>query len=168
MGFETNLIRNVENHYGPRVTNKKFGGVLPSRGPVRTAVWDFNYDDLPVSDATNKMVLRIPANTYIIEAYFQVITAFAGGTTYDIDLVETDGTAIGTGEDKLWDALALASIDATEVIAELKSSTSAGTNAGNALMAKTDAEGQLQVVATGTFTAGRARIVIEYLTVPAA
>jgi|TARA_R110000744_G_scaffold221479_1_gene340473 hypothetical protein len=168
MGFETNLIRGVETHYGPRSTNKKFGGITQNNGPVKTAEWTWDFDDLPVS-GDNKMILRIPANTYIVEAYFQVITAFAGGTTYDIDLVETDGSAIGTGEDKLWDALALASIDATEVLLELKSSTCAsGSNSGNAVMAKTDAVGQLQVVATGTFTAGRARIIIEYLTVPAA
>jgi len=112
--------------------------------------------------------LRLPANTYITEAYFQVITAFAGGTSYDIDMVETDGSAIGTGEDKLWDALALAQIDGSEVIAALKSSTHAGTNSGNAVMGKLDAVGQLQVAATGTFTAGRAQIIVEYLDVPAA
>ena len=168
MGFETNLIRNVENHYGPRSTDKKFGGVIPSQGPTKKAVWTFDYSDLPVSDTTNKMVLRLPANTYITEAYFQVITAFAGGTSYDIDFVETDATAIGTGEDKLWDALVLAEIDGSEVIAALKSSTHAGTNSGNAVMGKLDAVGQLQVAATGTFTAGRAQIIVEYLDVPAA
>ena len=168
MGFETNLIRNVENHYGARTADKKFGGVIPSQGPAKKAVWTFDYSDLPVSDTTNKMVLRLPANTYVTEAYFQVITAFAGGTSYDIDFVETDASAIGTGEDKLWDALVLADIDATEAPSALKSSVHSGTNSGNALMQKLDAVGQLQVVATGTFTAGRAQIIVEYLDVPAA
>lgn len=166
--FETQLIRNVFNHYGPRSTNLKFGSQVNSLDQVKQAVWTFDWDDLPVSSADNKMIQRIPLGSYVIEAYFQVITAFAGGTSYDIDIVETDGTAIGSGEDKLWDLLAVAEIDATEVIAALKSSSHGGSNSGNAVMAVTDAIGQLQVVDTGGFTAGRARIIIEYLTVPAA
>ena len=168
MGFETNLIRGVENHYGARSTNKKFGGVIPSQGPVKRAIWTFDYDDLPASDTTNKMVLQLPANTYVIEAHFQVITAFAGGTAYDIDFVETDASAIGTGKDKLWDALAVAEIDTSEVLTAMKSSTHTGTNSGNRIGTKLDAVGQLLVVATGTFTAGRGQIIVEYLDVPAA
>jgi hypothetical protein len=168
MAFENMLIRNVQNHYGPRSTDLKFGSKVGSTGQVKTAVWTFDYDDLPVASTTNEMIQEIPTGSYILEATFQVITAFASGTSYDIDIVERDGTAIGTGEDKLWDALAVAEIDTTEVIAALKSSTHAGTNSGNALMGVTDAVGVLQVVASGTFTAGRARIAIDYLTVPPA
>lgn len=168
MGFETNLIRGVENHYGPRSTDKKFGGVIPGKGLIKQGVWVFDYDDLPAASTTNDMVLTIPANSIILDAYFHVITAFAAGTSYDIDLVETDGTANGTGVDKMWDALAVAEIDASEVAAAMKSSTHAGTNSGNIIGTKLTTAGQLAVAETGVFTAGRGRIVVEYLSLPAA
>ncbi len=169
MAFELSLLRNTQMHYGVRATNEKFGSQVPSMSRLKTAVWTFPYSDLPVSDANNKIFQRNPSGTYVTRATFQVITAFAGGTSYDIDLVETDASAIGTGEDKLWDALALASIDATEAILELNAfNATSGSNSGDAIMAVTDAVGQLQVVETGTFTAGRATIQLDYLTVPPA
>ena len=168
MAFESMLIRNVQNHYGTRGTDLKFGSKIGSVGQIKTAQWVFDWDDLPVAAATNQMVQTIPSGSYIIEAYFSVITAFAGGTDYNIDLQELDGTAIGTGTDKMWDALLLTDIDASEVLTAMKSSTHTGTNSGNIIGTVTDAVGQLEVIANGAFTAGRGRIILEYLTVPAA
>ena len=170
MAFQNMLIRDVSNYYGVRVTDLKFGAKLHSVGQVKSTAWTFDFDDLPVV-GTNKQIQLIPINSYVMEAYFQVITAFTGSSgLFDIDLVEPDGTSIGSGEDKLWDDLALASIDSTEVLLELKSSTCAsGSNSGDRIMEKLTAAGNLQVaIPSGSFTAGRARIVVEYLTVPPA
>lgn len=166
MAFEADAKRGVQVHYGPRVLKQKFGAEGPTDGVIHEAMWTFTYDDLPTS-GTSKLVASIPAGSIPLEAYFQVITAFAGGTSYDIDFVDSAGSAIGSGSDKLWDALLLAEIDSSEVTAALLASTHSGTNSGNALNTKLASAGQLKVAATGTFTAGEARIVVRYLQAPA-
>jgi len=161
MGYETDSKRGVYNQYGPRPTLEKFGGRIDD-DVVKYAVWAFSYDDLPAA-GTDKLILSIPQGSVPLEAYFQTITAFAGGTSYDIDLVDNTGAAIGSGEDKLWDALVTADINAEDEVG--LSSTHGGTNSGNALNVALASAGQLQVVATGTFTAGKGRIIVKYLTV---
>lgn len=168
MSLETGLIRGVTKNFGIRKTDQKYGG----RGDddvIKTAIWTFSYDDLPVS-GTNKLIYTIPASSVILQAYFLTQTAFAGGTSYDIDFVTSAGAAIGTGSDKLWDALLLAEIDSSAVGTAILSSTHTGTNSGNVLAgfaagaeATLASAGQLQVVATGTFTAGVAQIIVQYI-----
>lgn len=160
MGYENSAGLGNRNHYGPRTVNNKFGGKLPGNGALRTAEWVFTYDDLPAASTLN-MELLIPDNAVIIDAYWETIETFAGGTSYDIDMVDTAGAAIGTGTDKLWDALLLATINA--VGERSQSSTHTGTNSGNALNVAITEPCQLAVAATGTFTSGKARIVIEYM-----
>lgn len=172
MSFEADNKRGVANHYGTRTTLGKFGAVIPD-DVVKYASWTFSYDNLP-GDGFDGLNIFLPAGSVILEGYFQVITAFAGGTSYDIDFVNASGTAIGTGSDKLWDALLLAEIDSSAVGTAIKSSTHTGINSGNVLAGfAAGAEcvlasaGQLQVAATGTFTAGKARIIVQYLDAPA-
>lgn len=160
MGYENSAGLGNRNHYGPRSTNNKFGGKLPGNGPLRTVEYVFDYDDLPGASTLDMEVL-LDDNCVIREAWFEVLEAFVGGTSYDIDMVTTAGTAIGTGTDKLWDALALADINA--VGERSQSSTHAGVNSGNALNVQITEPAQLSAAATGTFTAGKARIVIEYI-----
>jgi hypothetical protein len=160
MTFESNLIRGVQNHYGPRITNGKFGGRVDD-DLIKYASWQFTYDDLP-TNGTNKMIYTIPLGSKLLNAWFQVETAFAGGTSYDIGLLDSAGaTVIAT--DGLWDLIATAEIDATETV--IDSLAHGGTNSGTCLIVPLPAAGQLSVVATGTFTAGAGRIVIQYLTV---
>lgn len=166
MGFENDSKRDVLQHYGPRSTNQKYGNEIVTKGVVREKTWTFSYDDLPAA-GTNELVASIPAGSIPLEGYVQVITPFAGGTSYNIDLVDSAGSAIGSGTDKLWDALLVAEIDASEVATALLSSTHTGTNSGNALNVKLASAGQLAVAATGTFTAGEARITVKYLQAPA-
>lgn len=154
--------------YGPRKVEQKFGGEVPN-DVIKYAAWTFTYDSLP-GDGYDGLAKFIPAGSLILEGYFQVITAFTGGTSYDIDFVDSAGSAIGTGSDKLWDALLLTEIDSSHVGTSIRSSTHTGTNSGNVLAgfaagaeAKLASAGQLSVAATGTFTAGEARIIIAYL-----
>lgn len=172
MTFEAKSGLGTANNYGPRTTNGKFGADIPD-DVVKYASWTFTYNDLP-ADGFDKMTKFIPAGAIILEGYFQVITAFTGGTSYDIDFVDSAGSAIGTGSDKLWDALLLAEIDSSAVGTAIKSSTHTGTNSGNVLAGyAAGAEcilasaGQLKVAATGTFTAGEARIIVQYIDAPA-
>lgn len=164
MAFETNLIRGTQTHYGPRVTDLKFGALISSRGQLKSAAWTFDWDDLPVNSTTDEKVFLIPAGAMIIEAHFAVITAFATQTGFNIDIVETDGTTQGTGTDRLWDLLTAVETDASEVPAAMKSSTHGGTNSGTAIGTKLTTAGQLLVVDTAANgTAGRARIIVDYL-----
>jgi len=159
MSFEDSAGLNVRNSYGPRTTNNRFGGKLPGDGAIKQLEYVFSYDDLPVA-STSEMEHLMGDNALIVDAYIESIETFVGGTSYDIDVVDTAGGAIGTGEDKLWDALITADLAAGE---RSVSSTHGGTNSGNALNVQLTEPAQLQVVATGTFTAGKARIVIDYI-----
>ena len=168
MTIESGLIRGVAKNFGVRKTDQKYGG----RGVgdvIKTAVWTFSYDDLPVA-GTSKLVYTIPASSVILQAYFLVQTAFTGGTSYDIDFVTSADAAIGTGSDKLWDALLLTEIDSSAVGTAILSSIHTGTNSGNVLAGQAAggesvlaSAGQLKVVATGTFTAGVAQIIVQYI-----
>jgi len=146
--------------FGTRTSEDKRGGVVSTAGNVEEMVVDFAYDDLP-DGSTDGSYTTIPSGAMILDAYFEVTAAFVGGTSYDIDLVDTAGSAIGSGEDKLFDALVTADINA---IGERNSArTHGGTNSGNALDTELASAGMLKAAATGTFTAGAGRMVIRYI-----
>ncbi len=163
MGFENTAGLGVRNHYGARNVDDKFGGQTSTSGLVKQLEWVFSYDDLP-TPSTGEMEALIPAGAYIKSCRMMVETGFAGGTSYDIGLQEADGTEIDN--DGLWDALVVADLNVANDTSD--ASTHGGTNSGNLVAAATatTVAGQLSVVATGTFTAGKGRIIIEY--VPAA
>lgn len=146
--------------FGTRTSEDLRGGNTSTGGYIEEHIIEFNYDDLP-DGSTDGSYSTIPAGAVPIEAYLDALTGFAGGTSYDIDLVDTAGTAIGSGTDKLWDALVVADIN---VAGERSvSSTHGGTNSGNALNVALASAGMVKVTATGTFTAGAGRIVIRYI-----
>lgn len=160
MSLEIGAVRGVAKNFGVRTTNPRYGARVDD-DLIKTVIWTFNYDDLPVA-STNKLTFSVPSGSIPLEAYFQVQTAFTGGTSFDIDLVDSAGSAIGSGTDKLWDLIALAEIDSTTTV--LSASTHAGTNSGNALFVPLASAGQLKVTAAGTFTAGVGSVILRYLT----
>lgn len=152
-GSTAGSLRRAATHYGPR----EIEDVLPAkyvgnRGEEIQEI-TFSYDDLP-TNGEDEAILRIPANSRIKEATLTVITAFAGGTSYNIGLNQPDGTVIDA--DGIDAAVASAAIDAVgETVA-----------CDGALVANTAgigaADGQVVVAATGTFTAGKARLRVVY------
>lgn len=154
MAIASTILNGVRNIFGPRAAadNK-----WPSKSPkLKTEVFvvEFKYDDLPTNSTTDEGVLVIPDKSFIVSARLQVLEAFAGGTSYDIGLVQTDGTAIDA--DGLFAALALASINGA-------GKTVAGAGALIGAVSSLTQNSQVKVAATGTFTAGRARLIVEYL-----
>lgn len=147
--------------FGKRDSEDKRGGKVSTYGNMEEHVIEFGYDDLPTGVlGSDGSYLQIPIHAIPEECYFETIEAFVGGTSYDIDLVDSAGAAIGSGEDKLFDALAIANMN---VVGEkIASSAHAGTNSGNALGVELASAGTVKVAATGTFTAGRGRITIRY------
>ena len=81
MGYEADAKRLTLNHYGARKTNQKYGGSsLDGSGRKYVARWRFNYDDLPAG-ATNNLGLSIPANSTILSAKLNILTAFTSTST---------------------------------------------------------------------------------------
>lgn len=146
--------------FGTRTSEDLRGGHTEMDGVVEEMIVEFNYDDLP-NGSTDGSYGTIPANAIPIDAYFETLTGFTGGTSYDIDLVDSAGTAIGIGTDKLWDLLAIADINT--VGKRSVASTHAGINSGNALDVALASAGMLKVTGAGTFTAGKGRVVIRYV-----
>jgi len=155
MAFENDAKRGVLNSYGVRTTKQKFGGIVDD-DIIKTAAWTFSYDDLPVWTA-NKLELVIPAYAKILSARLEVITAFAGGTSYSVGLSKSvDGVAIDAAGLITAAQGALANINA-------RGKFLIGTGALVGVAGSVDAA-ELTVTAVGAFTAGKARVVVQYLT----
>jgi hypothetical protein len=160
MGFETAGTRDVLNHYGARNTDESRGGALSTGTRSKQLVYKVSYDDLP-GGTTDNIKLYIPAGSYITDVHLRATTNFAGGTSYDIGLEESDGsTAIDA--DGLFDALVLADIDATPG-SSVSAAEHAGTNSGVLIGQELLVDGYLVMAATGTFTAGVMEIVVSYM-----
>ena len=162
--YENNAGLGVRNHYGPKVIDEgsQFGGQISTSGGEKEASWVFGFDDLPVATGA-EMETFIPEGSILVSAKIQVITAFGGGTDYDIGLEENDNSAIDANG--LWDALLVAEIN---VINEWSDAvTHTGTDSGTLILQGASQLGlsedaYLLVVENGTFTAGKARIIIRY------
>jgi len=165
MAFEDSAGINVRNHYGPRVINNKFGGELPGDGAIRQIEYVFDYDELPQND-TGEMSVLLPDNSVLVDVYWHTLVPFVGVTSYNVDLVEQDGSSIGLLSDKIFNDLLLVEIDTAGEVN--LSSTHTGTNSGNALGIAIIEPSNLHIVATGVATAGRARVVLDYLPYKAA
>lgn len=152
--YENSAGLGVRNHYGPKIIDEgqKFGGEVSTSMNVKEKEWTFTYDDLP-SAQNLSMEQFIPAGAQIISARLQVVEAFAGGTSYDIGTEENDGTAIDANG--LFAGTLLAEIDAVNEWV-----VGAGAQIDGTIGTPFDA--YLLVVATGTFTAGKARVIVEY------
>jgi len=145
--------RRAATDYGAR----EIEDVLPSTyaGAIGKDVlaYTFSFDDLP-TNGLDAAILKLPAFAQIKSATLQVITAFAGGTSYNLGLYQEDGTVIDA--DGIDAAVALTVIDAVGDIVNCDGALVAGVVSVGA------AAGQLRVAATGTFTAGKAKLEIVY------
>lgn len=165
MAFEKNLIRNVFNHYGPRKVDQHFGG-QQNNEVVKRIAWTFDYTMIgtlagtDVVGSTQSLEYSIPANSTILTAGLQIITAWVStSTTSDltIGLEQADGTDIDL------DGL-LTAVNASETTLAVVGSYITGTGA---LVGKTigAAAGELIVTpSVDDFTAGKARLFVEYIT----
>ena len=131
-------------------------GLIHNQSDQQSLELYFSYNNLPVpATATSPDFIAgygIPANSIITGAYYEVITAFAGGTSYDIGLQTVAGVEIDN--DGLWNDLLTASINAVG---------ERGVSSGALVNTAITSEGFPVVVATGTFTAGQLRLVITFL-----
>ena len=159
MTFEIDAKRGVLNHYGVRTTSGKFGAQQSTKeGIVKSAVWDFDYNDLP-NYGSGGLHFQIPANATIVSALLYVDVAFTStSTTTDLDI----GLYTAAG----------AAIDADGLITAANATQTTIGTAGNvitgsgALVGKTIGATAGELVVTPTvadLTAGAGRIVVEFV-----
>lgn len=141
--------------YGPYTGDNKVAGEVRTDGVERQLVLEFSYDDLPAPRASDTSQGYIPAGALVTSAYLFVDTAFADGTALAIGTEQLDGTDIDI--DGFLDTTngATANLGAGVVL------ILAGVDVGTVVSATLDA--YPKVTATGTFTAGSARLVINYI-----
>lgn len=158
MSFELDSKRGVYNHYGPRVTEQKFGGAVSSDTIIRKAQWDFDYNSLPAGGTSN-LQHKIPANATIVSARLIIDTAFTSTSTLTdltVGLEQSDGTDIDL------DGL-LTAVNASETTIAVAGAVLTGTGA---LVGKTigAAAGELVVTpSTADLLTGAGRVIVEYI-----
>lgn len=154
MGNTVEVLNGVRNWYGPRSSEDQLPSVVVTKGSTKEMVIDFTFASLPVASADGAMVLTIPAHALIVKATLMIDTAFLDGTSYVLGLSTTAGVAIDADGLLTAAQLPVANMTADTAIV--------GTGALVGTMIGADA-GQVVMTATGTFTAGTAKLVIEYV-----
>jgi len=154
------LINGVPHVFGATAVNSG----LPAKTEVaveQCMVVDFSYDNLPMATAANFADAGnqvIPRGSFIVAARIEAVTAFAGGTSYDIGLVQADDGSTAIDADGLFAAAAL-------LLATINTSGKwlLGAGALVGAVSSTTKAGLIKVTATGTFTAGRAKLYVTYI-----
>ena len=166
MTYEADPKRLVLNHYGARNTNQKFGGVsLDVEGRRQIGRWRFNYNDLPAG-ATNNLGVSIPANSTILSAKLNIITAFTSTSTTTDLLV---GLELADGTDIDADGLITAAQATQTTIAVANSVIDGASGTPAAFIGTTigTSAGELMVTASAAdLLTGRAEMIVEYLLPP--
>lgn len=136
------------------------GAGLEACGPLKSIAVDFDFATA-ISAAADGHEAFIPAGSYIVNAYLIVTTAAtsSGTATLTIGLAEKDGTVIDA--DGIDATIALAALGAAKVV-RCDGALSGGTasvGAKNAYVYTTP------TTSTDAFTAGRGKLVIQYIEV---
>lgn len=156
MSKELDATRGVLVHYGPRVTEGKYGSVHSMPGAVKQAEYVFDFDDLP-ADQTSNIAVQFPAYSKILNGYVEVLeAATTGGDRTSITVGTTIGDATG-----LDFSLALTTLTAARGVSDavvIDPPLDVGTSAAEMVVTLAGAGGT-----TGDVTAGKFRIVVEYL-----
>ena len=159
MSYENSSGLGVLNSYGPRnVDGSKGGQQSTCNGVVKSAIWDFDYNNLPTYGSTNLQFV-IPANATIVSAKLIVDTAFTStSTTTDL----TVGLYTGAGSAIDADGLIEADEATQDTIAVANSViTGAGALIGKGIGASA---GELVVTPSANdLLTGAGRIVVEYI-----
>lgn len=159
MTFELQAVRGVLNSYGPRVTDQSFGGHANTVDNVKTAVWQFTYNNLPDA-ATNQLAVSIPAGSTIVSAKFRVVTAFTStSTTTDLTVGLQDSAGTEIDNDGLLTAV---NLDQTAIALVGNLVTGTGALVGKTIGA---AAGELVVAPNvDDLLTGEAQVIVEYIT----
>lgn len=146
------IINGVPNQFGRHEVEKTLPYYMPSEGLIKTLVYPFFFDALPVANADDAGAHVVPGHSFIVSAYIYVEEDFAGGTSYDFGMIEADGSAIDpNGIDEAIAEAALEDNDWIECDGDLIGAT---------LGAE---PGMLLITDTGSFTAGKGKVILRYI-----
>jgi hypothetical protein len=151
---------NVPVNYGPRSTPEAVTNSVSTYGLTKQLEIYFDYADansgIPATDAIDdRSVIAIPANSLLTKAYLHVTEAFTstGSATLSIGTQTESGNAIAsTGID----SIAVSNLTLNAWVVCDGSTVGATVGTVDAQVAIDDA--------TAAFTAGKARLVLEYIT----
>ena len=154
----------LTQEYGKRTVEDDIRRNPSVYGAISQVAVQLDYDNFPnydedasggaTMDSFGDKQAFVPAGSFIVNAYLVVETAFAGGTNVTIGLYNKAGTAIDAD-----------GIDATIATAALAANMAVVCDGalvrGTATVGAADA--YLKATFTGTYTAGKSRLVIEYV-----
>lgn len=161
MTLETQLIRGVTKNYGTRETEGKYGSRVCEDALIKTAIWTFDYDDLPSNGSTNQEQV-IPAGSTIVSAKMRIVTAFTSTST-TTDMTVGLRTSGASGEDIDDDGLITAA-NATQTTIATAGNLITGTGALVGVSVGASA-GELYVAPNvDDLLTGRAEVIVEYMT----
>lgn len=144
-------VDGLEVGFGRRDTKNQEAGSIEVKGQVRQVELEI-YSDKSATTASVKNAV-IPVGAVIVGATLQVSTAFAGGTSVQVGSISTDGTVIDTDAFITPAAGAVANLTAGAVL------EGAGAAVGTTVTHPTN----ITYTLTGTFTAGRGTLLVEYI-----
>ena len=142
--------------FGRNYPERQVGGDVKGAGHLHIATLDFTYQSTAASAGDCKVV--IPAGATVKNVVLKTGTLWDGGTAIEIgDAADPNGWFTTT-------LLAEADLDGSDNLTWVADGAYAvGNNADNKANGKDyDAAGQIDVLITGTFTSGTARLIVEY------
>jgi len=143
-------------------------------GDINTLSISWSFDRLPrfdqdagggtTPDSFSARLAFIPANSLVTDVYTIITTAFAGGTSYVMGTYQRDGTVIDADGFYTGTELATAGMNTKGKIL-LPDGVDVRRTSGtfDDLVLHISQDAYVLVTATGTFTAGAARTVIQYI-----
>jgi hypothetical protein len=171
-------VRFGQYHSDPRNDGTNRARGLNSFGAIKQIEIDYDLTQVPAGgtffpadlnndgtfDGFTEHDAVIPARAAVLRAYLVASETAAGGTNVNVGVFEKDGTAIDA--DGLFAAVVTADLAVGEVTAGngalVLHSQTLGANRTGAVSVGAD-DAYVSLGATGTFTAGKGRIVIEYI-----
>lgn len=139
--------------FGAHDSSNENAATIRTEGNVELWQFPINYDNLAtIGTAPSSKSIPIPANATILRGNLHVTEAFLGGTNIDFGLMNSAGTAID--DDGLDVAVLTAALTLNAVIDF--DGALIGANVGTA-------DAYFGTVVTGTYTAGKGIVTVEYV-----
>lgn len=147
MSNHVEIINGSRTSFGPRFSETRLAANVRTAGALKHLVVPVKFDELPEHTTGDVTGAFVPANALVTRVIVSpAVTDFAGGTSYELKFVNDAGTDIVA----IVDAITLAQMNSGGVITQDESLVTSG-------------PAYVELVATGSFTAGEGTVVIEYM-----
>lgn len=134
-------------HFGPRGQDAKYGAAYSRVDGSTELVYEFDFDDYPAASTTNEMVVSIPASALVESVHVVALEAAAGiGPLVISHATPAGGSAVELA------SLTTASLTLGAHLAGAGAGVGVSVGAGSVR----------QIVASGSLTAGKFKVVVKY------